>query len=33
VNGADHNDLIRPPFERTIVNQAAPFLRQFFSCR
>jgi dienelactone hydrolase len=33
VNGADHNDLIRPPFERTIVAQAAPFLRQFFSCR
>ena len=33
VRGADHNDLIRRPYSRTIVAQAAPFLRQWFSCR
>jgi hypothetical protein len=33
VRGADHNGLIRRPYSRTIVAQAAPFLRQFFSCR
>lgn len=33
VIGAEHADLIRPPYSKTIVAQAAPFLRQFFSCR
>jgi dienelactone hydrolase len=33
VAGADHNDMIRPPYSRTIVAQAAPFLRQNFACR
>jgi acetyl esterase/lipase len=33
VSGAEHNDLIRPPYSRLIVAQAAPFLRQNFACR
>jgi dienelactone hydrolase len=33
IAGADHEDMIHPPYSLTIVAQAAPFLRQFFACR
>jgi hypothetical protein len=32
MKGATHEDLIREPFVRRIVSEAAPFLRRFLAC-